>query len=159
MPPRAANIRIAPPIRSQSIHARAWQYPANPAETPTPHVASPSLLSYGVRNRPNQSALVLSGPLTSVTVRYSPHLSASVRIGLCLSPALVPRIATPAQAPSVFAGTSRNSVAFPNRHCDIRTPHMMMSISKSLPRNFGENPERCPAGRRHWSTNSYPRSN
>jgi len=119
----------------------------------------PSLLSYGVRNRPNQPALVPFGPLTSLRVRYSPHLSASVRIGLCLSPALVPRIATPAQDPNVFARTPRNSVAFPNRHCDIHTPHMMMSISKSLPRNFGEDPEHvAQPGRRQWlqTPNSYP---
>jgi len=41
----------------------------------------------------------------------------------------------------VFCLRPRNSFAFSNNHCDMRTPHVMMSISKSLPRNSGESPE------------------
>src|SRR6516164_2773489 len=41
----------------------------------------------------------------------------------------------------VFCRRPRDSFAFPNRHRDMHTPHMMMSISKSLPRNSRENPE------------------
>ena len=166
-------------------HPFMFQYPTNPAETPTPHVASPSLLSYRVRNRPNQPALVPSGPLASVTVpltragsaarvrcrrwapvagsqkrsvpaplsvttawpsgvtatgavRICPPLSGSVRV--CPRPSSLASQAR--RRIHVFARTPRNSVAFPNRHYDVHTPHMMMSISKSLPRNFGEDPER-----------------
>ena len=50
--------------------------------------------------------------------------------------------------------------AFPNHHCDMHTPHMMMSISKSLPRNSGENPEHLTQHEDATGLQTfYPRSN
>ena len=70
------------------------------------------------------SGITRFGPQPSDTVRLSPLLSASVRVG-----------------PFLSYGRSRVALAFPNRHCDMHTPHMMISISKSLLCNSGENPE------------------
>jgi hypothetical protein len=58
----------------------------------------------------------------------------------------------------VFLLPSAEFIAFPNRHCDMHTPQMMMPISKSLPRNSGEILNTSPSRRRHRSTNSYSRS-
>src|SRR5215469_9764164 len=44
-------------------------------------------------------------------------------------------------SPTVVLCRPRNLFAFPNRHCDMHTPDMMMSTQKSLPCNSGENSE------------------